>query len=264
MLTTDAQSGSSNGARMSRRYYTAFGERVAELGEGGQPPPAWAATTFGYCGAWGYQGSAEWPTESNFGGSSGGGSGGSPSSDDFWESDLGVLHVGARWYWPETGRFLQRDPIGIAGGTNTYSYTAADPAERIDPDGTMDWSWRGFGGAALGGAATGATQGARTGGLAGAFTGACWGLVGGANAYNAIYDWHAFWDTIDAQNEARERNDEAIEIYNRLTERINGQIEELRRERAWRDHGRQEFIDGLINGPSPGLRDIAQQALSDR
>ncbi|MFO0973777.1 MAG: hypothetical protein U1A27_10110 [Phycisphaerae bacterium] len=61
VLTTDGQSGSNNGARMSRRYYTAFGERVAELGEGGRPPPAWAATTFGYCGAWGYEGSAEWP-----------------------------------------------------------------------------------------------------------------------------------------------------------------------------------------------------------
>ncbi|MFO0973764.1 MAG: RHS repeat-associated core domain-containing protein [Phycisphaerae bacterium] len=127
VLTTDAQSGSNNGARMSRRYFTAFGERVAELGESGQPPPSWAATTFGYCGAWGYEGSAEWPTESNFG---------SPSSnDDFWESDLGVLHVGARWYWPETGRFLERDPIGIRGGANVYQYSSNCPTNRIDPKG---------------------------------------------------------------------------------------------------------------------------------
>ncbi|MFO0971871.1 MAG: RHS repeat-associated core domain-containing protein [Phycisphaerae bacterium] len=143
VLTTDAQSGSNNGARMSRRYFTAFGERVAELGEGGSPPAAWAATTFGYCGAFGYEGSAEWPTESNFGGasgggsggSSGGGSGGSPSSDNFWESDLGVLHVGARWYWPETGRFLQRDPIGLRGGANAYVYSRNRPTFVIDPRG---------------------------------------------------------------------------------------------------------------------------------
>ncbi|MFO0973774.1 MAG: RHS repeat-associated core domain-containing protein [Phycisphaerae bacterium] len=153
VLTTDAQSGSNNGARMSRRYFTAFGERVAELGESGQPPPSWAATTFGYCGAWGYQGSAEWPTESNFGdassgGGSGGGSGGSPSSDNFWESDLGVLHVGARWYWPDSGRFIQRDPIGIAGGTNSYSYAAARPSDRVDPTGRAlidPFSTKGFG-----------------------------------------------------------------------------------------------------------------------
>ncbi|MFO0973776.1 MAG: RHS repeat-associated core domain-containing protein [Phycisphaerae bacterium] len=158
VLTTDAQSGSNNGARMSRRYFTAFGERVAELGEGGQPPPAWAATTFGYCGAWGYEGSAEWPTESGFGGSSGGGSGGSsgggsggsPSSDNFWESDLGVLHVGARWYWPETGRFLQRDPIGVGGGLNTYIYASESVLDEIDPSGLApesmvrghDWGFR--------------------------------------------------------------------------------------------------------------------------
>ncbi|MFO0973758.1 MAG: RHS repeat-associated core domain-containing protein [Phycisphaerae bacterium] len=135
VLTTDGQSGSSNGARMSRRYYTAFGERVAELGEAGQPPAAWAATTFGYCGAFGYEGSAEWPTESDFGGSSGGGSGGSPSNDNFWESDLGVLHVGARWYWPETGRFLQRDPIGIRRGENVYSYGSGCPVQGTDPTG---------------------------------------------------------------------------------------------------------------------------------
>ncbi|MFO0973763.1 MAG: RHS repeat-associated core domain-containing protein [Phycisphaerae bacterium] len=137
VLTTDGQSGSSSGARMSRRYYTAFGERVAELGEAGQPPPSWAATTFGYCGAFGYEGSAEWPTESNFGGSSGGGSGGSSSNDNFWESDLGVLHVGARWYWPETGRFLQRDPIGIRGGLNVYAYGRSRPVSETDPGGLL-------------------------------------------------------------------------------------------------------------------------------
>ncbi|MFO0973760.1 MAG: RHS repeat-associated core domain-containing protein [Phycisphaerae bacterium] len=166
VLTTDAQSGSSSGARLSRRYYTAFGERVAELGEAGQPPPAWAATTFGYCGAFGYEGSAEWPTESNFGGasgggsggasgggsggSSGGGSGGSSSNDDFWESDLGVLHVGARWYWPETGRFLERDPIGILGALNTYVYSSESVLEQTDPSGlapesivrSHDWRFR--------------------------------------------------------------------------------------------------------------------------
>ncbi|MFO0973768.1 MAG: RHS repeat-associated core domain-containing protein [Phycisphaerae bacterium] len=137
VLTTDAQSGSSNGARMSRRYFTAFGERVAELGEAGQPPAAWAASTFGYCGAFGYEGSAEWPTESDFGGSSGGGSGGSPSNDNFWESDLGVLHVGARWYWPETGRFLQRDPIGIRGRPNAFTYAGSRPLVGADPSGQM-------------------------------------------------------------------------------------------------------------------------------
>ncbi|MFO0973762.1 MAG: RHS repeat-associated core domain-containing protein [Phycisphaerae bacterium] len=196
VLTTNAQSGSSSGARMSRRYYTAFGERVAELGESGQPPPAWAATTFGYCGAWGYEGSAEWPTESNFG---------SPSSnDDFWESDLGVLHVGARWYWPETGRFLQRDPMGIAGGLNGYAYADSAPIGQIDPQGLAVWRWRNFWGSGFAGGAAGATRGALTGtplgpaGIGGGFVGGgIAGFLGGCVAYTGWWTWDTSWEIYD-------------------------------------------------------------------
>ena len=40
----------------------------------------------------------------------------------------------ARWYSPETGRFLTRDPLGHAGGdTNLYRFVGNNPVNFIDP-----------------------------------------------------------------------------------------------------------------------------------
>ena len=49
--------------------------------------------------------------------------------------DFPFLHVGARYYDPATGRFLQRDPTGIDGGLNVYEYVRSTPTQYIDLDG---------------------------------------------------------------------------------------------------------------------------------
>ena len=45
----------------------------------------------------------------------------------------GLLQLGARYYWPELGRFIQQDPIG--DGMNWYAYVGNNPLRRIDPAG---------------------------------------------------------------------------------------------------------------------------------
>jgi RHS repeat-associated protein len=40
-----------------------------------------------------------------------------------------------RDYDPSTGRYIQADPIGLAGDANPYGYAGANPLGRIDPDG---------------------------------------------------------------------------------------------------------------------------------
>lgn len=42
---------------------------------------------------------------------------------------------GARFFSPSLGRYLQADPIGLAGGVNPYVYVASDPLNAFDPDG---------------------------------------------------------------------------------------------------------------------------------
>ena len=45
----------------------------------------------------------------------------------------GMLQLGARFYWPEVGRFVQQDPIGE--GSNWYAYVGNNPLIKTDPEG---------------------------------------------------------------------------------------------------------------------------------
>jgi RHS repeat-associated protein len=53
-----------------------------------------------------------------------------------WIEFTGLFHVGAREYDPRTARWLQRDPIDVAGGDpNLYLYCHDDPLNGADPSG---------------------------------------------------------------------------------------------------------------------------------
>jgi RHS repeat-associated protein len=57
-------------------------------------------------------------------------------SGQTWLPELGIYYYKARIYSPTLGRFLQTDPIGYAGGMNSYGYVGAEPVNRADPGGT--------------------------------------------------------------------------------------------------------------------------------
>ena len=106
--------------------YTAFGELLGtfwDIGgprdpntghEPNQPPP----TRQMYAGAWQYESDLLYLY-----------------GTDPTLPPITLQHVGYRWYQPEIGRFVQRDPIGIRGGVNTYLYVCANPLMRLDPVG---------------------------------------------------------------------------------------------------------------------------------
>ncbi|HXZ01787.1 MAG TPA: RHS repeat-associated core domain-containing protein, partial [Stellaceae bacterium] len=49
--------------------------------------------------------------------------------------ETGVNYNFFRDYDPTVGRYVESDPIGLAGGVNTYRYTGDNPEERTDPYG---------------------------------------------------------------------------------------------------------------------------------
>ncbi len=92
---------------------TAFGERVNTAA-----PP----TRYGYGGRFGYESSLL-----TLPGAAG-------------TRPLTFIRTGARWYQPEIGRYIQRDPIGIRGDLNVYMYARNNPMTLVDPDGTSPQS----------------------------------------------------------------------------------------------------------------------------
>ncbi|WP_171013942.1 RHS repeat-associated core domain-containing protein [Chitinivorax sp. B] len=53
----------------------------------------------------------------------------------YWDNGIKLSHNWYRTYNPETGRYVQSDPIGLQGGLNTYAYALSSPLLKIDPMG---------------------------------------------------------------------------------------------------------------------------------
>jgi RHS repeat-associated protein len=88
-----------SGNLVASYVYEGFGKVMGQSGGGGGP--------YQFCGLWGYRN----------------------------DQDAGLMHVGARYYEVETGRFIQKDStVSI----NDYYYVGNNPIMRVDPDGE-DW-----------------------------------------------------------------------------------------------------------------------------
>jgi len=58
-----------------------------------------------------------------------------------YDEETGNYYYRARYYNPHIGRFLQADPIGIAGGINIYTYCLNNPTNWVDPWGLAPEEW---------------------------------------------------------------------------------------------------------------------------
>lgn len=53
-------------------------------------------------------------------------------SSKYQDRETGLYDYGLRYYDPSLGRFLNRDPLGEAGGTNLYAFVGNNPVNRWD------------------------------------------------------------------------------------------------------------------------------------
>ena len=105
----------------------------------------------------------------------------------YYDSETGLHYNYFRDYDPGLGRYIQSDPIGLAGGLNTYNYAYMNPLAGIDPYGLLTVGEANAIGAVVGGAIGGAVNGALSGAMAGSavpgagtFAGTIAGAAGGA------------------------------------------------------------------------------------
>ena len=56
----------------------------------------------------------------------------------YFDKETNLHYNYFRYYEPETGRYVSPDPIGLAGGLNTYGYVEQNPLSFIDPYGLFE------------------------------------------------------------------------------------------------------------------------------
>ena len=124
----------------------------------------------------------------------------------YFDQETGLHYNYFRDYDPETGRYVESDPIGLNGGLNTYAYVGSNPVGLVDPNGLSPTAGAG----AAGGFFVAGPPGAVVGGLIGLGVGA-WGANAAWDAYheNANEDGGASADASpgSAADKARERKE---------------------------------------------------------
>jgi RHS repeat-associated protein len=53
-------------------------------------------------------------------------------STKYWDEETGLIYYGLRYYSPQMGKFINRDPIGENGGLNLYGFVRNNPVNLVD------------------------------------------------------------------------------------------------------------------------------------
>ncbi len=61
-------------------------------------------------------------------------------STKYYDAGTGLMDFGYRFYVPDSGRWLTRDPLEFEGGINLYQYVLGNPINFVDPLGLKTWS----------------------------------------------------------------------------------------------------------------------------
>jgi RHS repeat-associated protein len=108
-LTGSQYSGNTFTPGYSTSSFEAYGHRGGQIGNNGSLPSNQPPFEFG--GQYGY----------------------------YTDVETGLLCLTHRYYDPGTGKFINRDPIGYAGGQNLYGFADGNPVNEIDPNGTQQY-----------------------------------------------------------------------------------------------------------------------------
>jgi RHS repeat-associated protein len=66
-------------------------------------------------------------------------------STKYFDNETGLYYYGNRYYLPELGRWLNRDPIEEQGGLNLYGFVGNGPVNAVDPYGLALYAFDGTG-----------------------------------------------------------------------------------------------------------------------
>lgn len=186
-----------SGNTIASYAYTPFGEKLLHSGS--------TTNIFTYVGAWGV-------------------------IDD----GNNLYYMKNRYYNAATGRFLQKDPLRFAAGTNAYAYGNNNPTKYIDPDGTFYRE-------------AGAGTAASFLYYAAAATPTGWGAAGVFFAGYTLYSVGSnLYDLLARVPQGAEAN---RAIYSDMVDRVNNDPGRYwEEEKNYRNHLHRDMHDSCVNG----------------